>query len=47
MALQCSVKKINLTAKQYAAADVDGDGNVTANDALKILQFSVGKIKKF
>jgi len=31
-----------LTADQRVTADVDGDGDITANDALAILRYSVG-----
>ena len=47
MALQIAVGKLRPTEDQAKAADVDGEGGVTATDALLILQYAVGKIKKF
>ena len=43
-ALQASVGKIKLTDEQKKKLDIDGDGKVTASDALKILQDAVGLI---
>ena len=36
-----------LTAVQTRAADVNGEGKVSATDALLILQYAVGKIAGF
>ena len=33
--------------EQTAFGDIDGDGNISATDALLVLQYSVGKITKF
>ncbi len=45
LALQCAVDKVDLTEEQQQAADYNGDRNVTAADALSILQQSVGKLE--
>ncbi len=47
IALQASVKKVELTAKQQKAADVNGEEGITTDDALKILQKAVKKIDLF
>lgn len=47
MTLQAAIGKITLSFDQHEAADVDGDGNVTAGDALQILQYSTRKIHAF
>ena len=36
-----------LTEKQKNVVDLDGNGEVNAKDALLILKYAVGKIKKF
>ncbi len=45
--LKASVKKIELTSLQKAAAEVDGVVGINARDALEILKYSVRKIDKF
>ncbi len=47
MALQHSVRLIELDETQSAAADVDGNGGIDAADALCILQYSVQLITRF
>ncbi len=47
LVLQYTVKKIDQTKLNLAAADVDGNGRVDSTDARLILQFTVGKIKTF
>ena len=42
LALQNSVKKIELDDRGFAAADADKDGSITVTDALMILQRAVG-----
>ena len=42
-----AVGKFQPTEEQAKAANVDGEGEVTATDALLILQYVVGKIDKF
>ena len=43
--LQSAQGRLSLTALQKVAADVDLDGKVTIKDALKVLNFTAGKIK--
>ncbi|HED08379.1 MAG TPA: T9SS type A sorting domain-containing protein, partial [Ignavibacteria bacterium] len=47
LAARYSVSAVTLTANQKLAADVTGDGNVTAGDALQILRRVVGAISSF
>jgi hypothetical protein len=47
LALQISVGKKVVTPPQMEAADVDGDGWITAKDGLLILKRAVGQLKKF
>ena len=47
MILQNSVGKIEFTAKQYYACNVDFVGEVTMADALMVLQMSAGVIDGF
>lgn len=47
LALQNTVKKIELTGLSLDAADVDFSGNITTADALLILQYAVEKIRGF
>ena len=42
LALKVTVKKATLTDKGTLAADVDGNGNVTAADSLAIQRFDIG-----
>lgn len=42
-----SLEILNWTDNQVLAADVDGNGHITSNDASLILQFQNNKIKKF
>ena len=37
----------NLTAEQFERADLDGNGHLTANEALLILQYANGSITSF
>ena len=37
-----ALKLAELDAKDYEAADVNGDGKVTAKDALEVLRFTIG-----
>ncbi len=46
-ALKASVENVSLNAEQKTLADVSGEGNITAWDALLILNYSVGKSKSF
>lgn len=47
MALQAAAGKITLTDTQKLAANVDGVGRVTANDALLILKYATKQIQQF
>ena len=47
MALQLAANKITVDAGQMKAANVDGEGNVTAADALMILKKATGAINDF
>ncbi len=46
-ALMDAVDKLELSGAKLAAADVDGDPGVTANDALEILQYSTKRLTQF
>ena len=47
MVLQFVVKTREFSEWQAKIADVNGDGKVTAVDALLILQYATGKITSF
>jgi len=44
MVLMSINDRINLTAEQFARADIDGDGELTAAEALRIIQYINGKV---
>ena len=44
MALRCSLGLIELNEAQIKVSDVDFNGSVSANDALKILRYTLGLI---
>ncbi|MBR2152328.1 MAG: dockerin type I repeat-containing protein [Clostridia bacterium] len=46
-ALKTSVGSVSLSAEQKTLADVSGEGNITAWDAMLILKYSVGASKSF
>ena len=47
MTLQAAADKVDLTDTQQQAADVNGDADVTAQDALLILQKATGQRRTF
>ena len=47
MTLQRSVNKIEFDDKQELLCNVNRDSDITADDALKILQKAVNKISEF
>lgn len=46
-ALQCTVRKLTLSGDDFTAADANADGRISTVDALRILQYAVGKIDGF
>lgn len=46
-ALQCTVRKLTLSGDDFTAADTNADGRISTVDALRILQYAVGKIDGF
>lgn len=44
MLLKAINDQLNLTAEQFARADLDGDGNLAAKEALRILQYVSGAV---
>ena len=46
-ALQCTVRKLTLSGDNFTAADANADGRISTVDALRILQYAVGKIDGF
>ena len=44
MLLKATNDQLNLTAEQFARADLDGDGNLSAKEALRILQYVSGAV---
>lgn len=47
LTLRAAVGKISLDSSSADCCDVDGSGDVTVSDALRILQKAVGKIESF
>ncbi len=46
-ALQCTVRRLTLSGDDFTAADANADGRISTVDALRILQYAVGKIDGF
>lgn len=46
-ALQCTVRRLTLSGDDFTAADTNADGRISTVDALRILQYAVGKIDGF